>query len=284
MSSAKKLIVNADDFAIDPAVNRAIITAFQEGILSSTTILASGKALEEGLEMLQSTTGLGVGLHLCLVDQKPVSEPSKIPSLVGNQGCLHKSHLSFIFKYSTGRIKLEEVEIELEAQIRKILDAELKLTHLDSHQHLHLLPQIVPVVGKLAQKYNITRIRIPLDDVSIGISAGTIIRRFQSHAVSNLALRAKSAYAAYGLTTTDYFFGFAVGGAFKKNIWEKVIQNLSPGVTEIMVHPGEDTVSLRNVTGWDYSWEEEYRALLSKELKTMLSENNIALINFGDLN
>ncbi|MFH1736137.1 MAG: ChbG/HpnK family deacetylase [bacterium] len=284
MSSAIKLIVNADDFAIDPAVNRAIIAAHENGIITSTAILANGSAFDDAVDLLQRTPDLGVGLHLCLVDQKPVSEAETVKSLVGKQGRLHQSHINFIQRYAFGQIVFAEVYAELEAQIRKVVDSGLELTHLDSHQHLHLLPRIVPIVGELAKKYSITKIRIPHDDPAIKLPAGSVIRRLQSTALKSLAKRAKSSYAKYGLKTTDRFFGFAVGGCFGLDVWKKVIPKFSPGVTEIMVHPGENNVSLKNVTGWNYSWEEEFSALSAPELKSMLADRSISLINYRDFN
>ncbi len=281
---AKRLIVNADDLALHPAINRAIFKAHREGIVTSSTMLVGGSAFIEAVEEAKSHPNLGIGIHLCLVDQKPVSRPDEIPSLVAEDGLLPKTHLAFLKRALAGRIKLDEVQGELNAQVAKALDAGLKPTHLDSHQHLHIFPQIVPLVAEIGKKYNIKRIRVPYDYPAYILKSRSLRRRLEGAIVAILARRSNRIFARNGISSTDYFFGFARGGDFSKDTWVNFLPKVLSGVTEIMVHPGENNVILKSDTGWDYHWEEELSALTDSEIRDIIEKHDIQLTHFGKIN
>lgn len=85
-SSMKLLIVNADDFGLHPAVNRGIIAGHVNGCISSTSIMPGGGAFEDAAALAAAHPRLGVGVHLTLVGEKPVLDPSEVPSLVDGDG------------------------------------------------------------------------------------------------------------------------------------------------------------------------------------------------------
>lgn len=283
MTEVKRLIVNADDLGLHSLVNRAIFRAHREGIVTSTTILAGGAAFNEAVSGLTQHPDLGVGLHLCLVEQRPVSAPEKIPSLVDAEGRLFASHAVFIRKYLLRKISLADVRVELEAQAEKAANSGLILTHYDSHQHLHLLPGVASLVVEIGKKFGINRVRISADDAWAGLASTSWKRRLQGRLVSKLAAKRRRQFAQSGLISTDRFVGFSRGGCLFKSDWLGLIPKLHPGVTEIMVHPGENNVTLDSSTGWDYHWEEELEALIDPEIKSLLKEHGVQLINFGDL-
>lgn len=282
-NEAKRLIVNADDLALHPSVNRAIFRAHREGIVTSTTILAGGAAFSEAVEESKCHPELGIGLHLCLVDQAPVSDPGKIPSLVEPNGRLAANYSVFLRKYAFGKIRTEEIKLELEAQVAKAIDFGLTPTHLDSHQHLHILPGIARQVKEIGRRFGVTRIRIPTEDVHISGSPILSMRGLQGRVVNKLAHFCRKRFMQSGWASPDHFFGFMRSGRMLKQDWRELIPLLLPGITEVMVHPGEDDLTLKSRTGWEYSWEGERSALVDPDVRAMLQEHNIELINFGDL-
>jgi len=105
MSESRRLIVNADDFALHPSVNRAILLAHREGIVTSTTILAGGMAFFDDMEELRKCPELGLGVHLCLVDQRPVLRPEEVPTLVDQGGRFCATYAGFLKRYLLRQIR-----------------------------------------------------------------------------------------------------------------------------------------------------------------------------------
>jgi chitin disaccharide deacetylase len=283
MAVPKRLIVNADDLALHPCVNQAIVKAHREGIVTSTTILAGGSAFFDAVAGVKSCPELGVGVHLCLVDQKPVLDPAKIPSLVDKDGKFPDSYGAFLRGLVLQRFRMSDVRRELEAQITRVLDQGLKVTHLDSHQHLHLLPGISSVVAELGIKMGLRRIRVPSEIVIRGCESPSILRRLQGQIVLGLARKRRREFLRRGLTSPDHFAGFGRGGNFNADNWRALIPQLREGVTEVMVHPGADNSALQSATHWNYHWEQELAALTDPNLKQLIQDHGIQLVNYRDL-
>ena len=283
MDEAKRLIINADDLGLHASVNRAIFRAHREGIVTSSTILVGGAAFKEALSALKKYPELGVGIHLCLVDQDPVSDPRCIPTLVNAEGRLIPTYGAFVRKYFLGKINIAHVRQELEIQISTAIDGGISLTHLDSHQHLHLLPRIARLVIELAGKYGINRIRIPAENAPAGLRGVSWKRQIQSKLVSRLAGARRREFVNSGMLVPDYFAGFSQGGRMNGTAWHRLIPRLPNGVTEVMVHPGDDDAALKAHSGWDYHWSEELNALTDHEIRSFLNDHGIQLINYGDL-
>ncbi len=283
MPESRRLIVNADDFALHPSVNRAIILAHREGIVTSTTILAGGMALFDAIEELKACPNLGIGVHLCLVDQRPVLNPDEVPSLVDRNGKFCASYPAFIRKYLLGQIRLAQVRREFEAQVARIRDLGLAMTHLDSHQHLHLLPGISAVTAEIARKFAIRCIRIPAEETAAMRGPSSLGRRIQGKIVFRLAQKRRREFARAGFRFPDHFFGFQRGGTLLLDDWLKLVPRLPAGVSEIMVHPGVDTQQLRTDLGWGYHWGEEFQALTHPQLRLLIMQQNIELIHYGNL-
>ena len=142
----KKLVVNADDFGLSIKVNEGILCAHQNGILTSTSIMANGMAFQHAVDTWKSNPTLDVGIHLTLVGEKPLLNPDVIPDLVNKKGICHQHAKDFVMKYMMGKISQKQIYQELEAQVVKVLDQGIVISHVDSHQHIHMLPQILSVV------------------------------------------------------------------------------------------------------------------------------------------
>jgi len=283
MDEAKRLIVNADDLGLHASVNRAIFRAHREGIVTSSTILVGGTAFNEALSGIKENPELGVGVHLCLVDQFPVSDPVHIPTLVNAEGRFFSTYGLFLRHYLLGKIDLVDVRRELEAQISMAIEGGITPTHLDSHQHLHLLPRISRLVFDLSRKYGIKRIRIPAESAMSGLKADSWKRRFQGKLVSLLAEARRREFGRLGMLMPDHFVGFARGGRMDAPAWRNLIPRLRGGVTEVMVHPGDDNKALTAYSGWDYHWSEELKALTDPEIRSSLEAHGIQLIHYGDI-
>ena len=159
----------------------------------------------------------------------------------------------------------------------------MKITHLDSHQHLHLLPGIAGVVAEIGQKTGIRRIRIPGEVIMPGVRSASPLRRWQGRMIFRLAAKRRREFQNAGFACPDHFIGFERGGNFNLDNWLALIPRLREGVTEVMVHPGVDSGALQSATHWGYHWEEELAALINPQVRVSLEKHGIQLINYGNL-
>ena len=137
----KYLITNADDFGFTRDVNEGIVHAHRQGILTATTLMATGAAFDHAVGLARENPDLDVGVHLVLVGSE--GYPATVARLVA----------------SLGRIQIYD---KLAGQISKILDAGIRPTHLDTHKHTHLLPPVLAAVARLAEEFKIPWVRRPL--------------------------------------------------------------------------------------------------------------------------
>ena len=279
-----RLIINADDFGIHTNVNQGIIAAHQQGILTSTSLLAGGPAFDEAVELARQCPDLGIGIHLCLVGSLPtVLEAAAVDTLVDQYGLLPESYVGFIKDAYSGKINFNQVYNELDAQIKKIMATGLTITHVDSHQHLHVLPQVWKIVQALMKKYGLHRLRIPREAYTFKMLQAQPIRIMGRNGLTMLSRKAMKDVRRLRFTTTDYFWGMVDGGNMNETNLAYILKQLPFGVNEIMMHPGKDTSVLSQQFSWGYHWEDEYHALTSARIREILNRRQIQLINFGQL-
>jgi hopanoid biosynthesis associated protein HpnK len=273
---SRQLIVNADDLGLSEGINRGIIDCYQNGIVTSATIIPTGVAYEHALKLVRQNARLDVGVHLTLIAEEPVLQRDAVTSLIDSDGCFFDSHFKFIYRYFTGRIDLREVQAELEAQIKKVSDAGIEITHLDSHRHLHMLPAMLDITLALAKKFKINGIRVP---------EGNVFRLYSPKEIGLRLLRwrSKGKLSRSGLRFPGHFWGLAEGGRITERDLLALLDDLKTGVTELMCHPGYlDEVYLERYASWGYEPEVELAALTSAKVKAKLTDNKINLVNFKD--
>lgn len=198
-----RLIVNADDFGYSKGINYGIIEAHKNGIVNSATMMMNMPGVSHAVELAKENPSLQVGIHLVLTCGKPLL--NDVPSLVNENGNF-KSRGEFL---EHKNISLEELESEWTAQIEKYLETGLILTHFDSHHHVHTVPEFLPVVQKIAHKYNLSA------------------RRISEHALENVP------------PFTDVFLHDFYGDGATYDYFDKLLTLVREGQTvEVMCHPG----------------------------------------------
>ena len=280
----RRLIVNADDFGLHAAVNRGILTAHTEGIVSSTSLMAGGAAFDDAVRIARHCPQLGVGVHLTLVGASPLLPVAEVSSLLDEAGDFYGSYPLFIKRFLRGKIRLAEVERELAAQIDRVRMAGIQPSHLDSHQHLHVLPGIGGLVLDLARRFSIRAIRIPAEPVAfIGATPATVGRLVGRGGLTMLANLFRQHAAAAGIRTSDHFYGMLAGGQLTEPAILAILRRLPPGDSELMTHPGFADESLADAFRWDYQWDAERQALTAPAVRALLAERQIRLISFREL-
>jgi len=277
-----RLIVNADDFGIAPGVNRAILELHAAEVLTSATLMAQAPATEEAVNMALAMPALGVGCHIVLVDGTPVSEPRNIPSLVDRRtGALHATLGAFLKRLYTARIRNAEVEAEAAAQIALLQSYGLRLTHVDTHKHLHMFPAILRPVLRAAKAAGIHAIRNPfepiwslnatLDAPDVRRAEVILLRRFES--------KFRRTVAEEGFTTTDGAIGVLATGTVNIATVNALITAMPEGTFEFVSHPGyRDDQLLRVKTRLLESREIERNALMA-----IKDYRGLDLVSFADL-
>lgn len=284
MNQMKKLIINADDFGRHALINEAVARAVSQGALRSATLMPGEPAFDEAVQLAKSLPELGVGVHLTLVDGTPVLAPSEVPTLVTSEGHFLPDHGAFIRQYLQGHISRQDITRELNAQLDKVLDAGLRPTHVDSHQHLHMLPGIFPAVLDLAARHHIRRVRI-----SRGIygnpftpwpGVGDLVGKFGLEA---LALQDRRLARAKGFAFPGHFVGQVAGGAVTADFMRDLTARFPEGVVEVMLHPGLDNRILAQASGWQHDYEGEFAGVCDADVLARLAGQGIQPVNFGAL-
>jgi hopanoid biosynthesis associated protein HpnK len=276
-----RLIVHADDFGLSEKVNEGILKAHLEGIVTSTSLMACGEAFGHAVEVVRSTPTLDVGVHLTLTGEAPISDCSDVPTLLAEDGRFHAHAVAFIKRYLSGKIRLNEVEKELDAQIRRVLDNGIKVSHLDGHQHIHMLPAVRDRVGALARKYSIPAIRYPSERIGLymlreKLGAGRLLQLVGLNVFCAMARTS-------GAAAPNRFFGFFFGGNLtRENLLQILARLPAAGTCELMCHPGVWDSHSR-YSHWGYSWQAELDALTSREVKDHLRAAGIELISYTGL-
>ena len=143
------LIVNADDFGLSKGQNYGIIEACRNGIVTSTTALVNGQAIDHAVQLSRDEPSLAIGMHFVLTMGKPLTA---MPGLT-RDGVLGK----WIWQLAEeDALPLEEITQELASQYLRFIELfGRKPTHLDSHHHVHMFPQIFPIVARFAAEEGI---------------------------------------------------------------------------------------------------------------------------------
>jgi hopanoid biosynthesis associated protein HpnK len=277
----KQLIVNADDLGLTPGVNRGILRAFKDGIVTSASLLVTGSAFGEAVALARQNPELDVGLHLALVEEQAVLGCQVLPTLVDETGRFPRTSGEFFRRAFLGRISWDEVERELGAQIVRFQKTGLRLSHLDSHQHLHMFPPVFQIVRRLTSGMDNIWIRNPagLWRKSPGVRMGRWVQRI------GLNMTCLSTGALRGSRVPqmpDGMYGFEVSGCLTRSALERILRKIPDGLYELICHPGEDdTDTWTRYSHWGYRWAEELEALIAPETRVVLEEQGIVLTSFG---
>ena len=269
----KQLVVNADDFGFTRDVNRGIVTAHTDGILTATTLMANGGAFDDAVNLAIANPSLDIGCHLVMIGGN---------SLLDSNRALPRTVPELVRAVLLGRV---DPYSELRAQIQKILSAGLQPTHLDTHKHTHLMPQVLDAVARLSEEFSIRWVRRPFDYPLSG-AANKIppLKRFTSRALQLVRNRFHARLTKHGCRTTDYFAGFQLTGRFESKELAMLFGALPEGSVEFMCHPGFCTSELRGApTRLKESRERELNALTDPAVRAVIEQQGVIVTNYRNL-
>jgi predicted glycoside hydrolase/deacetylase ChbG (UPF0249 family) len=279
----KQLIVNADDFGVSAEVNRGILHAHHHGIVTSTTVMINFPDAAPGLEQaLAAAPDLGIGLHLNLTADRPVSS---VPSLVTADGTFHPitDWPACMKEFEDG-----EVQQEVDAQVRHFIEiAGQPPDHLDAHHHAtYLHPVALRAMLATARRYNIPMRRGKIDaPVSIGIQ---ILRSMTPnltddegrHLIEQLERIVAEGPAPFW--PARFEMGFSQDHAVLGDLLVILTDLSDDSITEILSHPGFVDEALAHSRYRDRR-EVEIELLTHPATLECIQAENIRLITFADL-
>src|SRR3954468_14970473 len=240
--SSRRLIVTADDVGLHPGMTAGAIRAHREGIVTACSVVANGAAFYDAVERLRDVPSLEVGVHLTLVEERSLTG-MRVPT----------SYVGFVI----GQKDVAAIERELRAQIERVLAADLRVTHLNGHQHVHMWPHVFAIVTRLADEYGIGYVRRVRDRGG----RGGIMRR--------LSIAALNALGSGGST-----IGVMEAGHLTA---DRIIELLKyvKRTTELVTHPG---IAVDAYPHWHYDWDAETEALCDPRLRQAIADRGIELV------
>jgi chitin disaccharide deacetylase len=285
----RRLIINADDFGLTRGVNRAIIEARINGVVTSATLMANAIAFDDAIQLAKSSPSLSVGCHVVLVDGSAVCRSSQVSTLTEGRhsGQFESSLSTFAIRAIRGRINPAHVETEAAAQIDKLQAAGIQLSHVDTHKHTHIFPQILLPLLRAARARGIRAIRNPFGRIAFSAVATRpkLWKRYgELMLLNSLATKFRRAVEAEGMVTPDGSLGVAATGVLDERLFRLIIENLPDGTWEFVAHPGYNDSDLDGVrTRLRASRETELRLLTSPAVHDYLERSGIELISYRNL-
>jgi predicted glycoside hydrolase/deacetylase ChbG (UPF0249 family)/SAM-dependent methyltransferase len=239
----RSIILEADDLGLLYAFNEGIRESFQRGSLTSACLRANGYAFEHAIsDVLPACPRLAVGVHLCLNEADPVAARERVSPLLDPDGHL-RTGFAWLMRLAGTHTGQSAIEIELRAQIEKVLAAGVPIDHLNSHQHVHMIPPIFELTCRLAREYAVPAVRLSRE---LPHSPLSLRRRLQplvnanvvKHHLLNYYARRNELHArARGLPVTDYFLGVRYTGVMSVSTIQAGLAEVPYGSVELLLHP-----------------------------------------------
>ena len=285
----RRLIVNADDFGFTAGVNRAIIQAHTCGVVTSSTLMANGPAFAEGAQLAKSSPGLSVGCHVVLIDGEPVLSPAQLPTLTTTSR-FRDGLKSFAARALASRMNTDEIAAEATAQIRKIQAAEIVVSHVDTHKHTHIFPQVLRPLLRAARDCGVRAVRnpfgprLPLRSSQLLVRPNLWTRFAEVRILRHFAGQFHEAVNREAFATPDGTLGIEVTGTLDETLFHAIASSVPEGTWEFVCHPGYNDAELQAAsTRLRESREAELRVLTLPAARELLAQEGIELISYREI-
>ena len=265
-----QLILTADDFGLCVPVNEAVERAHRDGVLTCASLMLGGAAAEDAVERAIRLPDLKVGLHLVLVEGRPVSPPEEIPALVDDNKEFPRNLLAAGVRFFFRPGARAQLEREIRAQFEAFRKTGLKLDHVNSHNHMHLHPTVLGIILQVGPDYGMRAVRVPEEPGS-----GLFLKPWTKVLRSRLQRRA--------IVANDRVLGLRHSGALGVDRAVALLDRLPDGVTEMYFHPATRRCAEIDRDMPDYQHEAELETLLSPRFRQAIEAAGAELVAYGDL-
>jgi len=276
----KQLIVTADDFGAALAVNDAVERGHIEGVLTAASLMVGASAAADAVARTRRLPKLRVGLHLVLVEGRPMSDPADIPDLVTADGAFRtdmaRLGAEIFFKVGARR----QLAREIEAQFQAYAATGLPLDHVNTHKHFHLHPTITDMIVRIGPRFGMKAMRTPIEPRAVLVAVEPAASPHSSYVTAPWARLGKARLRRAGIATPDQVFGLNWSGAMTAGRLAGLIRRLPEGLSEIYLHPA--TAAAYDGSAPGYRYVEEFEALIDPNVIAATRAEGLALGGFSD--
>jgi hopanoid biosynthesis associated protein HpnK len=276
----KQLIITADDFGAAREVNDAVEAAHRGGVLTAASLMVAAPHAADAIARARRLPSLRVGLHLTLLQGRPVLPPSALPQLVNGAGVFPSNPAVLGMRLTASRAARRQLAAEITAQFAAFGDSGLTLDHCNAHLHFHLHPLVGRLIVRIGARFGLRAVRLPLEPEAV-LRQLERRRTWSPSAVLTVpfALALRRRLAAAGLLVAQRTFGLRWSGQMTEARLAGVIRQLPQGVSEIYLHPATGTYP-GAAPGYRYAGE--LQALLAPEVGALCRDPGLRLGGFGD--
>ena len=278
-----RLVVTADDFGRSEAINEAVERGHRHGVLTAASLMVTGAAAADAVERARRLPGLGVGLHVALVDALPALPPDQVPGLVEADGRFTGRLVGLGARIYLSRTVRAQVAAELRAQFELYRATGLPLDHVDSHHHYHLHPTVFEMLVPLAREYGAKGVRVPFEPPLASWRARR--DRLPSRLAAALfhwrrAARMRALVRRHGMVANDAMFGLHDSGGMDTTRLAAYVAALPPGLNEAYCHPGAYPWQEAHPMPASYRPVAEFQALIDPTVTALVERRGIRLTTF----
>ena len=284
---ARSLIVTADDFGLSREVNEAVEEAHRDGVLTCASLVVTGEAAEDAVARARRLPGLGVGLHLAMLDAPAALGRDQIPDLL-EPG---RDYLASTPAVTGAKIAMltsvrRQARAEMAAQFELFAKTGLPLDHVDGHWHFHQHPTLVGMlIHDMAKAHAVRAVRVPNEPALASWRAagrqGLGGRWLTAAAHAPLWASMRGRLNRAGIASNDWFFGLNDGGRLTPELLLGFIANMPAGVSEIGAHPASAPLSGPFAPPPHWQGARELAALIDPDVKA--AARAVGLARFSDI-
>jgi hopanoid biosynthesis associated protein HpnK len=275
----KGLIVTADDFGVAREVNDAVEAAHRGGILTAASLMVAAPAAADAIARARRMPSLRVGLHVVLVEGRPVLPAAAVTHLVDGNGLFRSNMAALGTVLSFSRRARRQLAAEIAAQFEAFHATGLTLDHCNAHKHFHLHPVVGGLIAAIGGRCGLRAVRIPLEPAQV-------LRKIERQTpwapallTAPFALLLRRRFRAAGLLAPDRIFGLRWSGRMTRERLAGLIRNLPNGLSEIYLHPATGPFA---GAAPGYHYREELAALMAPEIVAASRDSSLRLGGFGD--
>ena len=243
--------------------------------------MVGAPAAADAVARAKRLPALRVGLHVVLIEGRPVMPAAELPDLVDGAGNFRNDMVAASLRIFLRPHVRRQVALEIAAQFDAFAATGLRLDHVDCHKHWHLHPTVADLILRAGQRHGVTAIRVPSEPVDVLRRAERDCSAPRSAIVAACAARLHRRARGENLQTPDRVFGLAWSGAMTESRMAALLRHLPEGLTEIYTHPATASSFAGAAPGYRYA--DELRALISPQVKAAIAASDIRLTSYADL-
>jgi chitin disaccharide deacetylase len=280
------VIVTADDFGLDLAINEAVEKAYSGGVLTAASLMVGQPAARDAVERARRLPGLRVGLHVTLSGARPVLSAARIPELVDASGRFRTRLPALGLRLATSGAARRQAEDEIRAQFEAFAATGLTLDHANAHQHFHLHPFVLDRILIIGRDFGLRAVRLPFEPLWLARDVSTSAAhadRLSALAWAFGARWMRRRLRRAGLACNDYLFGLRCTGRLDEATLCEALGKLRPGVAELYLHPATRCGPDELAAGVGLHATEEFAALMSPAARSRLQALRGSVGGFADI-